>query len=67
MKTAASQNVIEMIEHLPHEVSEVICVKCGHRYISVRPISVILKRLECGQCGAVGFVIKTGQNLEADE
>lgn len=48
----------------PHSVSEVICVKCGKRWVSVRPEGILLKRLECENCGA-GYVIETGQVLDA--
>lgn len=48
---------------LPHEVSEVICVNCGKRWIAVRPREVLLKDLECPNCGP-GFVIETGEDLE---
>ena len=53
-------------ENKPHEVSEVICIKCGRRWISVRPKDTLLKDIECPNCGA-GSVIKTGQDLEASE
>jgi len=50
-------------EKTPHKVSEVICVKCYHRFISVRPVNVLLKTLECEKCGA-GFIIETGENID---
>jgi hypothetical protein len=50
-------------EKTPHKVSEVICVKCYHRFISVRPVGVLLKALECEKCGA-GFIIETGENID---
>jgi len=50
-------------EKTPHKVSEVICVKCYHRFISVRPVNVLLKNLECEKCGA-GFIIETGENID---
>ena len=46
----------------PHEVAELICLKCLHRWIGVYPVRALLKDLEC-QCGCVGSVIKTGQTL----
>lgn len=49
-------------EYLPHEVCEVICLKCLKRWISVYPEKTPLKELEC-PCGEVGYVIKTGQTL----
>lgn len=57
--------MIEFEEHLPHEVSELICLKCLHRWIGVYPEGTPLKDLEC-QCGAVGYVIKTGQTLDCN-
>lgn len=54
---------IQSIEdNLPHEVSELICLKCHSRWIGVYPESVLLKDLEC-KCGTIGYVIKTGQTL----
>ena len=58
-----SNKIIGIDEHLAHKVSEVICVKCAHRWIAVRPASTMLKHLECPNCGA-GFVIETGEVLE---
>lgn len=54
--------MIEFDSNTPHEVSEVICLKCLHRWIAVYPQETLLKQLEC-KCGEVGFVIKTGQLL----
>ena len=45
-----------------YEVSELICLKCLKRWIGVYPADVLLKDVEC-KCGAVGFVVKTGQTL----
>ena len=59
-------NGIDEIEkNLPHTVSEVICVKCFKRWIAVRPSDVLLKNLECPNCGQ-GYVIETGQPIEED-
>ena len=52
-------------ENLPHKVSEVICVKCGKRWISVRPEMTLLKELECPNCGQ-GYVIETGQEIREE-
>lgn len=49
-----------------YEVGEVICLRCLHRWIDVHPTSVPLKDLEC-KCGAVGYIIKTGQTVEDEE
>lgn len=46
-----------------HRVSEVICLKCLNRWISVRPVGTKLVDLECIDCGQ-GYVIETGESLE---
>lgn len=58
--------VVDMEAHLPHKVSEVICVKCGKRWLSVRPEKTLLKELECPNCGA-GWVIETGEEMPEEE
>lgn len=59
--------MIESIDaRKPYSVSEVICVKCGKRWVSVRPEGTLLKKLECENCGA-GYVIETGQILDIYE
>ena len=52
--------------NLPHEVAELICLKCYHRWIGVYPQSVLLKDIEC-KCGEVGYVIKTGQTIREED
>lgn len=54
-------------ENLPHKVSEVICVGCGKRWIAVRPMTTLLKDLECPQCGKQGYVIETGEIIDNEE
>ena len=44
-----------------YKVSEIICVHCGHRMISVRPKETKLKDLECTKCGCQGYIIETGE------
>ena len=44
---------------------ETICIKCYQRNITVSPTYVLLKDLECENCGK-GFIIKTGQWLEEE-
>ena len=58
--------VLNIDGNKPHEISEVICVKCGKRWIAVRPEGSFLKHLECPVCGA-GFVIETGEDLTKGE
>jgi nitrite reductase/ring-hydroxylating ferredoxin subunit len=57
-------NVIDIDEGLPHKVSEVICVKCGERWLAVRPEKTLLKDLECPK-HHTGFSIETGEIVEA--
>ena len=54
--------ITSMEDNLPHEISEVICLKCLQRWIAVYPETTLLKELEC-KCGEIGYVIKTGQTL----
>ena len=58
--------IIPNEEYLTHEVCEVICLKCLNRWIAVYPQKTLLKKLEC-KCGAIGFVIKTGQTISESE
>ena len=53
-------NIIRIEKNIPHTVSEVICVKCGKRWICVRPEDTLLKEIECPDCGS-GYVIETGE------
>jgi hypothetical protein len=55
--------VTDLEDEKPHVVSEVICVKCLYRWISVRQLKTLLKHLECPNCGQ-GYVIETGENVE---
>ena len=50
--------------NLPHKVSEVVCLTCLKRWISVRPESTLLKQLQCPACKKIGFVIETGEAVD---
>lgn len=58
--------IVDFEEYIPHSVSELICVKCGRRWIGVYPTDTWLKELHCPDCGP-GFVIMTGQQIETEE
>ena len=58
--------ILEYESNLEHEVAELICLKCLHRWIGVYPSETDLKDIEC-KCGEIGYVIKTGQTLLIDE
>ena len=60
-------NIIDIYDYKPHDVSEVVCLKCLKRWIAVRPSDVWLKNLECPCCGEVGYTIETGQTMEEEE
>lgn len=53
-------------EDLPHDVAELICLRCLHRWIGVYPTQLRLKDMEC-KCGCIGYVIKTGQTYDESE
>lgn len=59
--------VIDFDANKPHKVSEVVCLMCNTRWIAVRPEETRLKALECPNCGKVGFVIETGEELDYGE
>jgi len=55
---------IELNDRRPHAVSELICVKCLYRFISVRPVTIPLKKLECPMCKCTGYLINTGEIMK---
>lgn len=59
-----SGNVIYFDDNLPFTVSELICVKCGARFICARPDDLLLKNIECNSCDAIGFMIETGEDMD---
>lgn len=58
--------IINLIDYKPHEISELICLKCLHRWIGVYPEELLLKDIKC-KCGEIGYVIKTGQTIETED
>lgn len=55
-------DVTGIVEFQPHEFWEAMCVKCFDRWIAVVPVGVLLKKIECKNCGA-GYVVNTGQDV----
>ena len=47
----------------PHDVAEVICLKCLKRHIAVYPMGTLLKDMECPYCEEIGYIIMTGQEV----
>lgn len=62
--THFNDNVIDINADEPHEVAEVMCVRCLYRYVAVMPEFSPLKDLECPHCKKRGALIKTGQDYE---
>ena len=56
-------SLVDIEDRMPHKVSEVICIRCGHRWIAVRPEGTLLKTLECQRCDSTGFAIETGEDI----
>lgn len=57
-------DIVDITENLPHKVSEVICAKCGYRWIAVRPSDTKLRELECPNCKKQGYAIETGEEVQ---
>lgn len=66
MNTYEVYDADDYSEELPHEVAELVCLRCLRRWIGVYPTQLMLKDMEC-KCGAIGYVIKTGQTYEESE
>jgi len=60
------ENIIPIEEKMPHKVSETMCWHCGHRWIAVRPVGVLLKQLQCPQCDRTGYAFETGEEIDDD-
>lgn len=43
-------NLVDLGNHRPHEAGPVVCVRCSHEWVAVRPAGTGL--LECPKCGA---------------
>lgn len=57
--------IIDLTNFEEHKIQEVICVKCGQRWLAVFPQKTLLKDIECPKCHEQGYVIGTGQDLTA--
>jgi len=57
--------ITDIQEKREHCVSELMCIKCFHRYIGVFPLATQLKALECEKCGC-GYIISTGQLIATE-
>ena len=58
-------NIIPIDQNEPHLTGELICLRCGYRYVGVWNEKSWLKDLECPYCHITGFLIGTGQILES--
>lgn len=59
-------NTIEISDFRSHVVQEVMCWKCGKRWIAVRPEKTLLKELECPNGCERGYVFATGEIMEGE-
>ena len=57
--------MLDFYEKQAWKVSEVICIKCGYRWIASRPESTLLKVLDCPKCTVAGYTIETGEIIES--
>ena len=55
--------IVDIDDYRLYTVSELICVKCGTRFIGGRPKGTRLKDIECDNCGEVGWIIETGEEI----
>ncbi len=56
-------DIINISEHRPHEVAELMCANCYKRWIGVYPETELLKNMVCKSCNTRGAIIKTGQTI----
>lgn len=57
--------VIDIDAYEPHLTGELICLRCGYRYVGTWNEKVWLKQLYCPNCQIQGFTIGTGQIMES--
>ena len=57
--------IVDIDVNEPHLTGELICIRCGYRYIGTWNEKVWLKDLYCPNCKTQGFTIGTGQILES--
>lgn len=43
-------DIVDLDAQRPHYTGPAVCLRCGHEWISVRPLGVVA--LECPKCGA---------------
>lgn len=59
-----NSDVFEIEAAKLYKTSVVVCLKCLHRWVAVRPENTLLKELECPQCNLIGYTIETGEVIE---
>lgn len=52
------------LDYCPAETSELLCLNCGSRFVGKWVESIKMKQLICPECGEVGYLCKTGENLD---
>lgn len=56
--------ILDINKNKPHEVSELICIKCCFRWYGAYSRDIQLKNMICPNCNTIGAIIKTGQSIE---
>lgn len=64
--TENNEKILYIESNMPHCVCELIDINCKYRWMASFPEDILLKQLPCPKCGAVGFVIKTGQDTKGN-
>lgn len=59
-----NSDVFEIESKKLYKTSVVVCLKCLHRWVAVRPETTWLKELECPLCNLTGYAIETGEVIE---
>ena len=59
-----TNNIIDTDRDEPHLTGQLICIKCGYRYIGTWNVKNAMKDLYCPVCNEKGYIIGTGQILE---
>jgi hypothetical protein len=65
-----SADILNLDAARPHEAGPVVCTRCQHSWVAVRPVGVIF--LECPKCGAqrgTGFMtmLAASEQILGDE
>jgi len=63
---ACAANCFAGYKETPHTVAEIMCWKCGARWIAAYPSATLLKDLQCPGCHNAGHAFLTGQDISEE-